>query len=69
MGGRQYIRSHRHSWWPPRPPWLTLMSVLLFVNLAYTSITCGPGIKSAGGKNANNNFSFYTLDNIKTLRK
>ncbi|KAL5237159.1 hypothetical protein ACI65C_004569 [Semiaphis heraclei] len=48
MGGRQYIRSHRHSWWPPRPPWITLMSVSLFVNLAYTSITCGPGIKSAG---------------------
>uniref|UniRef100_A0A2S2NC68 Cytokine receptor n=1 Tax=Schizaphis graminum TaxID=13262 RepID=A0A2S2NC68_SCHGA len=48
MGERQYIRSHRHSWWPPRPPWITLMSVSLLVNLAYTSITCGPGIKSAG---------------------
>ncbi|XP_022172088.1 cytokine receptor-like isoform X2 [Myzus persicae] len=48
MGERQYIRSHRHSWWPPRPPWITLMTVTLFVNLANTSITCGPGIKSAG---------------------
>lgn len=48
---QQYIRSYRHSWWPPRPPWITLTSVfLLLVHSAYSSINCGSGIKSVGGK-------------------
>jgi len=43
-----YTRSH--SWWPPRPPWIALILVLILAHLANSSITCGPGIQSAGGK-------------------
>ncbi|VVC44107.1 Hypothetical protein CINCED_3A018202 [Cinara cedri] len=49
MGGQQYTRNCRHSRRPPRPPWIVpLALILLFINLACSSITCGSGIKSPG---------------------
>eukprot|EP00102_Acyrthosiphon_pisum_P024183 XP_016661393.1 PREDICTED: phosphatidylinositol phosphatase PTPRQ isoform X2 [Acyrthosiphon pisum] len=49
MEERKYIRSHRHSWWSPSLAWIILvMSILLFVNLVYASITCGSVIESLG---------------------
>lgn len=52
MAGQQYKRIHRYSRRLPRPPWIaSLTLVLLFVNLACSSITCGSGIKTPGGKN------------------
>lgn len=70
MRGAQYTESHRHSWWPPRPPWITLMILVsISIHLGRGSITCAPGIKSAGGKNVFNDFRPYRRVYTTTLLK